>query len=190
MTNSVTFSAVTSPVYSKPDNSAVDCIVTVSEDSDHPYAGQEHPFTCVANDPMPYGAALWVALQAGTYGAIGAYVAPTLTPQQNADNAIAAGIIVTSTETPSLSGTYPIDPATQVKLNSAITYIILNGAFPPASAVSMPWYDADGVAHVFTAIVDFKNFATAFADFVAHVDIYAGSDGETGSIPSNNITIP
>lgn len=189
MTNSVSFSAVENPVYSKPDNSAIDCMVTVSEDSDHQYAGQTHPFTCVANDPESYGAELWVALQAGTYGAIGTYVAPTLTPQQLGAAAIKGGIAVISTGSPDINGTYPVDRTTQVKLNSAITYIMLNNAFPPAQASSMPWYDAEGNIHTFTSLATFKSFATAFADFVAHIDIYVSSGGEVGSIPSNEISI-
>ena len=104
--------------------------------------------------------------------------------------ALAAGIVITSTGNQALNGTYPIDPATQVKLNSAITYIMLNSAFPPASASSMVWYDVSGNAHTFTSVAQFKAFATAFADFVAHVDIYASSGGQAGSIPVNTITIP
>lgn len=121
-------------------------------------------------------------------------VTPTLTDAQqavaNAGAAIAAGVIITSTATPSLNGIYAIDPVTQIKLNSGITYIMVTGAFPPASALSMPWYDTDGAAHIFTKVSDFKNFATALADFIAHVDIYASSGGLTGSIPSDTITIP
>jgi len=117
-------------------------------------------------------------------------IAPTPTPVQAAAAAIAAGIALTSTSTPALNGTYPCDPMTQVKLNNAITYVIVNNAFPPASATTLPWYDTSGVAHVFPSITLFKNFATAFADFVATLDIYASSNGEAGSIPSNEITIP
>lgn len=109
-------------------------------------------------------------------------------PKQIA-TAMAAGIIITSTATPSLNGTYPIDADTQVKLGNTVTYVMLNSAFPPASAASLPWYDVAGNAHVFTSISDFKNFATVFADFVAHIDIYASSNGQVGSIPVNTITI-
>lgn len=142
----------------------------------------------VAGATLPADAT--ITAQFANYDAVLASAASAKTAQQGALAAIAAGIVITSTATPALNGTYPIDPATQVKLNSAVTYIMLNNAFPPALAASMPWYDASGTPHIFTAISDFKHFATAFADFVAHVDIYASSGGATGSIPSNAITIP
>jgi hypothetical protein len=154
----------------------------------------QHPYTATANSDTDYGQALWAGLQAGSYldweGAIAPYVAPVLTPGQQAAAAIAAGIVLTSASKAALNGTYPVDPATQVKLNSAVTYIMLNNAFPPASAASLAWYDMSGVAHSFTSVPDFKNFAVAFADFVAHVDIFASSNGSNGSIPSNTLTIP
>jgi hypothetical protein len=174
--------AVSNPVYANSSNSAINCLVTFSD------IGQQ-PYTSSASDNAPYGVSLWNNLQAGTYGAIAAYTAPILTPVQQALLAISTGIVVTCSSNSSLNGIYPIDPSTQVKLNSAITYIVLNNAFPPSNASNMPWYDASGNAHIFTSISSFKAFATAFADFVANVDIYANSNGTIGLIPSNAITI-
>jgi hypothetical protein len=177
-----TVTLVSNPVYSNPSNTTIDCLVTFSDIGQHPYTASE-------DDPAPYGAALWAALIAGTYGSITPYVAPIMTPRQQAAAAIAAGIVVTSNATPDLDGTYPVDPATQVKLNSAITYLMMNNAFPPASATTLPWYDSAGNLHTFTSLATFKAFATALADFVAHIDIYTSSNGASGSIPSNAITI-
>ena len=61
--------SVASPKYSKADNSTIDCQVTFDN-------GQTYPYTSAAYDNAPYGAALWAALNAGTYGAIAAYVPP------------------------------------------------------------------------------------------------------------------
>ena len=61
------------PVYSRPDKLAIDCLVTFDT------IGQ-HPYTATATDSERHGAALWEALQAGTYGVIGNYVAPPSPP--------------------------------------------------------------------------------------------------------------
>jgi hypothetical protein len=55
--------SVISPKYSKSDNSSIDAMVTFDN-------GQTYPYTSTATDSAPYGAALWAALNAGTYGAI------------------------------------------------------------------------------------------------------------------------
>ena len=178
-----TIDSVSNPVYSNESNATIDCLVTFSD------IGQ-HPYTAAAHDLTDYGQQLWADLQNGKYGAIGEYIAPVLTPHQVAANAISAGIILTSTGKPSLNGVYSIDLIAQGKLNNVITYVMLNSAFPPASALTLTWHDMDGSPHIFTSVSDFKNFATAFADFVSHVDMYAASNGALGPIPSNAITIP
>lgn len=61
--------SVTSPVFSKADNSTIDCVVTFDN-------GKIYPYTSTAHDNAPYGASLWAGLNAGTYGDIAAYVAP------------------------------------------------------------------------------------------------------------------
>ena len=60
------FTGVTNPVYSKADNSTIDCLVTT--------ANGVLPFTASAHDCMPYGVALYNDLASGVYGAIAAYV--------------------------------------------------------------------------------------------------------------------
>lgn len=67
------FSAVTNPIYSTADNSAIDCTVTINPDIKHPASGQTVPYTATSVDPMPYGVQLWADLNNGVYGPIGAY---------------------------------------------------------------------------------------------------------------------
>jgi len=178
--------SVASPVYSKVDNSTIDCVVTF----DTVFAGSAtHPYTASAADTTSYGEELWAGLVAGSYGAIGAYVAPTIPPGAAAGNAINAGIILTSTGTPALNGTYAVNQAAQANINAISTYILVNGNFPGGGS-TLPWYDTSGVAHTFPSTAAFQDFASAVATFVAAVAIYANSNGESGSLPSNALTIP
>src|SRR5947209_7121632 len=52
-------------------------------------------------------------------------VAPTLTLVQQAAAAFAAGFHIVSTATPAVSGTYPLDPAAQVKIIALSTYVAI-----------------------------------------------------------------
>lgn len=104
-------------------------------------------------------------------------------------NAMNEGIIITSTATGSLNGTYPVDSVSQANINGIISYILVNNSFP-AGASQLPWYDIDGEAHAFTSVDQFKSFATAVADYVAALSIYSSSGGKSGALPSNAVTIP
>ena len=55
--------SVSSPVYSRADNSTIDCSVTFDN-------GQTYPYTASASDTASYGLVLWAALNAGTDGTI------------------------------------------------------------------------------------------------------------------------
>lgn len=112
-----------------------------------------------------------------------------LAPQKNAAAALAAGIVLTSTGTPALNGTYATNAKAQADLNAIITYILLNNAFP-AGVPQMPWPDSSGTMHLFPSTASFQAFATILANFVATVTIYGNSGGAIGSIPSNQLTIP
>lgn len=102
--------------------------------------------------------------------------------------AFAAGITITSTSTPALNGTYAIDPAAQQRINAIETAILKNGAFPGSSGTQLAYYDAAGAPHVFPSVAEFSAFATAVANFVADLDLYAaGAPG--ASLPSADVTI-
>lgn len=106
-----------------------------------------------------------------------------------AQSAIASGITITSTGTSALNGTYPLDPATQAKVNGVTTCILVNGTFPN-NATTLNWYDISGVSHTFPNVTAFKNFANAFVNYITPIDEYANSGGASGSLPPNQITIP
>jgi hypothetical protein len=112
-------------------------------------------------------------------------VAVTPTPAQLAANAINAGLTISSTSTPAINGTYAVDANAQSKLNAVTTYVMLNNAFP-ANQSAMPWADMSGAAHALS-IANFKAFATAIANYVAELDLYA--NGALTTIPANTVTI-
>jgi len=62
--------SVTNPIYSKADNSTIDCWVTFDN-------GKTYPYTAAAFDNEPHGIQLWVDLNAGKYGAIASYIPPS-----------------------------------------------------------------------------------------------------------------
>lgn len=107
----------------------------------------------------------------------------------SAASAIAAGIAITSTATPSLNGTYDLDQTSQNQVSATTTYILLNGTFP-GGGTTMPWVDQNGSAHVWPNVAEFKAFATVYANYVAAVSLYAASNGASGALPSNSVTIP
>ncbi len=65
-----TIVTATNPVYSKADNSTIDCTVTFN-------TGEVYPYTAAAFDDTSYGQQLWADLIAGGYGPIAPYVAPS-----------------------------------------------------------------------------------------------------------------
>lgn len=69
-----TITAVSSPVWGDAAHTSIICQVTTKE------AGGPYPFNAMASDPELHGQLLWKDLNAGKYGAIGAYVAPAAQP--------------------------------------------------------------------------------------------------------------
>ena len=107
--------------------------------------------------------------------------APTLVQQAQA--ALAAGLQITSSGTPSLNATYANDV---VKIMAIATYIIHNNSFP-ASLSTLPWPDINGIVHIFPSTSEFMAFATAIANYVILLDIIINTN--SGSLPSNTATI-
>lgn len=135
------------------------------------------------NAPVPSG---YIGLIASNDSRIAVFNTPS--PAKLAGVAIAAGIEITSTSTPALNGTYPLDPASQANINAVITYILLNGTFPN-NAATLNWYDISGTSHTFPSIAEFKAFSTATANYVTTVIEYGASGGTSGSLPALPITI-
>lgn len=127
----------------------------------------------------------------------GAFVAPVMTPptltaaqkiQQDVASAFAAGLAVTCTSTPALNGTYAVDQAAQQRINAIETAILKNGAFPGSSGTQLAYPKIDGTMVVFPSTAIFSEFATAVANYVADLDLYAA--GAAGaSMPSPTVTI-
>lgn len=117
------------------------------------------------------------------------YVAPAQTAQQKSASALSAGLNVESSGNDDLNGTYGLDQISQDNVNATVTYILMNGTFP-GGGTTMPWVDQSGATHIWPDVAEFKAFATAYANYVADVSLYAASNGASGALPSNSVTIP
>lgn len=108
-----------------------------------------------------------------------------LIPPQALALVFARGVVITSTGTPAVNGTYGIDPVNQAKIAFVSSYITLHSAFPNSQS-TLTHLDLAGAPHVFPTTTLFQAFATAVADFVTAVDeAYIASS----SWPSNAKTI-
>jgi hypothetical protein len=160
------------------------------------YDTGEFPYLALPSsvDLLPLTPTQWADAQANpngwavSSGTLVAYTppAPVLTLAQQAQVALGAGVAVTSTGTPALNGTYPIDPLTQGRIASVSTYILVNGKFP-GSATTYAWVDVAGAAHVFPSTAAFQAFATAIADHVSILEqiVFTG----TGTLPVATVAI-
>lgn len=101
---------------------------------------------------------------------------------------LAAGVSIQSTATPALTGIYPIDDPTRLRINTNVDYIQRHSAFSPNLAATKDWIDVRGDAHTFTATQDYLNFATAVADYYAGVADWMAADG-SGALPSEPVII-
>lgn len=101
--------------------------------------------------------------------------------------ALENGVEISSTGTPALNGTYSTSEEFREKIDETITYIGVNGSFPDGVS-ELPLEDMAGNIHTFPDTTTFKNFATAYANYVAAV-LYAIDAGTLGSLPSNQVTI-
>lgn len=111
---------------------------------------------------------------------------------------IAGGLSITSSSTPQLNGTYPIDPTTQARINGEATYIqatsgwISSGTFTNGQTTK-PWLDVSGAPHTFPTVLQFQSFAQAMARYVDALmtaEQTAIATNSAASWPSNSATIP
>jgi len=63
--------SLTNPIWSNEAHTAIDCLITTSQ-----FGDEVLPFTADQNDVEPHGRGIFADIVAGTYGAIGEYVAP------------------------------------------------------------------------------------------------------------------
>ena len=104
---------------------------------------------------------------------------------------IAAGLAITSTGTPALDATYPLDAATQSQIQGIQLYIAAHGRFP-AGLSSLPVVDINGVAHTIPSVTEYTAWVTAIADNLTAVILQAHVEaaGGTPSWPAATATIP
>jgi hypothetical protein len=184
----ITIQSISAPKYTAPDNSAIDVTVVCT-----PYGTM--PMTLVPNDPVAYlmgsppkpvtNAQLYAQAKAGAFGAVAAYVAPTLSPQQVSAAALYAGIAIKSTSTPSLNGTYAVTPTAQADITATITGIAAGEGLPGGGS-TFTFLDASGAPHTFTQ-AQFVALAAAIRNYVYALKLYAAGHG---SQPAARATIP
>ena len=91
-----------------------------------------------------------------------------LTPAQLAQGAyaaaIAAGVVIVSTGTPALNGTYAIDQASLSRITAEQVYIATTGTFTNGQT-TRAWLDASGTPHVFPSTAEFTAFAETVAQY-------------------------
>lgn len=130
----------------------------------------------------------WNAAETGgawSYQAPAPPPAPTLAQQAQA--ALAEGLAITSTGTPSLNGVYAVDSATQGRITGTMLFVQVNGKFP-GSSVTMTWALANGSVVTFPGTAEFQAFASAVATYVADLDEIALTGA--GTLPAATATIP
>ena len=121
-------------------------------------------------------------------------IGPTLgplTPQQNYDSAIEAGCQIVSTSTPAISGTYPLDDSTLLKMVGEQNYIQLKSAFTNG-ATTRGWLDVSGGIHVFPNTGAFTAFGEAVAAYMDALQTALTTALQGGSwvAPGQPVTIP
>jgi len=188
VTNLYDIGTVTDAAYTSADKTEISCTVTFPNNPALPSAGI--PFNARADDVEIHGQQLFADLVAGKYGDIAAYVAPPLTPTQQYANAISGGVIVTSTSTTALNGTYGVSPDDQANISSEAQFISTFQEFTTASD-TIDWADIDGAVHTFPSTAVFMTFAKATAQYVSACKqtLIVLANGGTATFPSNLITI-
>jgi hypothetical protein len=101
----------------------------------------------------------------------------------------ASGVAIISTNTPSLSGTYAIDPASLANL-TALSTGIAAGKPLPGGGTNFNYADIAGAQHVFTAAA-FLNLAAAIETYVYDFDqaLAALIAGQSATMPVAPLTI-
>lgn len=95
-------------------------------------------------------------------------------------------LVITSTSTPSLSGSYGIGSLETGGMQGEVNAIALNGTFADGSA-TVNWPDTKGASHAFT-VAQFKELVTAVGLYRAQ--LLQHSAGILATAPSNTATIP
>lgn len=110
-------------------------------------------------------------------------IAPTLAEQAATLLAqkLAGGLALTSTGTPSLSGTYALDATSTAQIFQIGLYASQFGTFPSGGA-TQPYPDTSGTPHVFS-VAEFIAFLRAVAPLVSGLTTQAGIMAQ-GGVPA------
>lgn len=126
-------------------------------------------------------------------GALVAYTPPppVLTLAQQAATALSAGLAIISSGTPSINGTYAVDPASQSKMGLMYNLIQrAGGAAFPGGLTSLPWpvlVGGTGGVVMFNSVSEFLTVETILGDYVLALDLIVTTGA--GSLPAASITI-
>jgi hypothetical protein len=69
---SAILTSVTSPIWADEAHTRIDCVITTSQ-----FGNEQLPFTADQNDVEAHGRAIFADIVSGKYGAIGEYIAPS-----------------------------------------------------------------------------------------------------------------
>ena len=108
-----------------------------------------------------------------------------LAAQANAAAALAAGCAIVSASTPTLNGTYAVDPQSRSNLQALLLGYLLRSAFPGGGS-TFAYPDASGAPHVMTQ-PQMEEIGSALEDYVAALDAWATTPG--AGAPAQPVTI-
>jgi hypothetical protein len=110
-------------------------------------------------------------------------------PQQLAA-VLAAGLIIGSTGTPAVDGTYPLDAGTLADITSVATAVAAGKGF--FGLASVTFAQVNGTPYTFTDPTLFTNWASAIGAYVAQCTLTARAigAGQTPTWPAATVTIP
>lgn len=126
-------------------------------------------------------------------GSLVAYTSPPPLPAtlaQQADALLArggGGLTITSTGTPAINGTYPIDDATFGDMAEEAQYIAAFGAFTEGLS-ALPWLTAAGPVSIPTTAT-FLSLVRAIGDYRAALKRIASGTSAATSLPADAVTI-
>ena len=107
------------------------------------------------------------------------------TPAQQALAAAAAGLTITSTSTPALSGTFSVSASSLSYIQGEMLAVAVNATFADGTT-SVVWQDMAGTSHTFN-VAQFKAFSIAVANYVANLGKVIG--GLSTTLPASTATI-
>ncbi len=105
------------------------------------------------------------------------------------ESLLSGGIVLTSTGTPALNGTYSVNAAAQHNISGVMSGIA-NGMGLPGGGSTFSYQDSSGAFHAFD-VTHFTALAKAVRDFVYGCDVALATAqaGGTPTWPSNQVTI-